>query len=254
MSDPVTRRRLIKTGLASVAGLAGLVTAERIADRYGLIPPDAFGEYTVGRTLTYAAQRILTAHHSMAREFSRSEVSRVVPVKGQPPKTEDYARLRAGSFAEYRLAVDGLVARPGAFSLEQLKRLPVRSQITHQACEEGWSFIAEWHGIALSDLLNAVGVSERARYMVSRSLDGVWDSLDLADAFHPQTFLSFGMNGAELTPEHGAPLRLRVARQLGYKNLKFLSQITLTDSMKKIGTGKGSYYVVPGGYSWYAGI
>ncbi len=131
--------------------------------------------------------------------------------------------------------------------------MPWRTQITHQACEEGWSFISEWQGVPLAHFLNLVGVSPRARYAVFYALDDSWDSLDLADAYHPQTFLTYGMNGAELSPNHGAPLRLRVARQLGYKSVKFLSRISLTDNIKTVGNGKGS--ISPDfGYSWYAGI
>jgi DMSO/TMAO reductase YedYZ molybdopterin-dependent catalytic subunit len=253
MSDRITRRKLITTGLASVAGVAGLAAAEKIADRYGLIPPDAHGKYAVGTTLTYAAQRILTAHHSLAREFSRGEISKIAPVNGDLPKTDIYDQLRFTSFKDWRLPIDGLVARPTSFSLDEIKRLPMKSQATHLACEEGWSFIAEWHGVPLSELLNAVGISDRARYVAFFAYDGMWDSLDLADAFHPQTLMCYGMNGADLPLRHGAPIRLRVPRQLGYKSVKYLSHLTVTDSLKYIKNGKGSVHVA-GGYSWYVGI
>ena len=147
MSNPVSRRKLITGGIAAAAGVSGIAVAANIASRYGLIPPDSGGIWGVGETLTYATQHLLMSHHSLAREFNRSEVSKVVPVSGNPPETEPYARLRAGGFADWRLAVGGMVARPYAFSLAELKRMPVRSQITHQACEEGWSFIAEWTGV-----------------------------------------------------------------------------------------------------------
>jgi DMSO/TMAO reductase YedYZ molybdopterin-dependent catalytic subunit len=253
MSEPVSRRKLITTGLAAVAGVSGVAVAARVASRYGLIPPDSGGIWGMGETLTYAAQRVLMSHHSMAREFNRSEVSKVVPVSGDPPTTETYDRLLAGGFADWRLAVDGLVARPSSFSLEQLKSFPSRSQITHQACEEGWSFIAEWVGVPLSYVLNLVGVSPRAKYVAYFSFDGGWDSLDMPDAFHPQTFLAYGLNGQDLPTPHGAPIRMRVARQLGYKSVKYLSRVTVTDTLKNIGSGKGS--ISPDfGYSWYAGI
>src|SRR5262245_49430995 len=142
----ITRRRLITTGLSAVAGASGLAAATRIANRYGLVPPDHAGLYGVGETLTYAAQRILTSRQPLVREFSRSDISKVAPVNGKPPATEQYDRLLANDFADYELVVDGLVARPTSFSLAELKRFPSRSQITHQACEEGWSFIAEWTG------------------------------------------------------------------------------------------------------------
>jgi DMSO/TMAO reductase YedYZ molybdopterin-dependent catalytic subunit len=134
-----------------------------------------------------------------------------------------------------------------------LRRHPSRSQITHQACEEGWSFIAEWTGVALSDVLNVVGVRSEARYVVFFPFDDSWDSLDMPDAWHPQTLLAYAMNGQELPTPHGAPLRLRVARQLGYKSIKYLSRITVTDTVKNIGEGLGSASPEQG-YSWYAGI
>jgi DMSO/TMAO reductase YedYZ molybdopterin-dependent catalytic subunit len=253
MSRILTRRRLITTGLATVAGASGLAVAARLADAYGLIPPDHGGIYGAGETLTYGAQRLLTSRHSMAREFSRADVSRVAPVNGEPPRSEDYQRLLTRNFADWRLDVQGLVARPSSFSLEELKRLPSRTQITQQACEEGWSFIAEWTGVPLIDVLNLVGVSPRARYVVFYPFDISWDSLDMDDARHPQTLLAYGMNGRELPAGHGAPLRLKVPRQLGYKNVKYLAGIDVVDSLKDIGNGLGS--VSPDyGYSWYAGI
>ena len=254
MSSMLTRRKLITTGLATAAGVSGLGVAAVLAQRYGLVPPDHGGIFGVGETLTYAAQRLLMSHHSLAREFNRSEISKVAPVNGKPPETEAYRRLLAGGFREWRLTVDGLVARPASFSLEDLKRFPSRSQITHQACEEGWSFIAEWIGVPLSTVLNFVGVSAQARYVVYYSLDKFWwDSIDMPDAWHPQTFLAYGMNGQEIPTGNGAPVRMKVARQLGYKSVKHLHRITVTDTMKNIGDGKGSP-APAAGYSWYAGI
>ena len=253
MSDPVSRRKLITRGIATAAGASGLAYASHLASRYGLIPPDSGGIWGVGETLTYATQRLLMSGQSLAREFNRSDVSRVIPVSGDPPKTETFERLLAGGFADWRLKVDGMVERPAAFSLDDLKRFPARSQITHQACEEGWSFIAEWAGVPLSTVLNSVGISPQAKFVVFFPFDQSWDSLDLLDAFHPQTLLAYGLNGKDLPPPHGAPVRLRVARQLGYKSVKYLSHITVTDSLKNVGSGLGS--VSPDyGYSWFAGI
>jgi DMSO/TMAO reductase YedYZ molybdopterin-dependent catalytic subunit len=249
----ISRRKLITTGLAAAAGACGLGVAARLADRYGLIPPDNGGIYGVGETLTYAVQRLLMSHHSLAREFNRSDISKVFPVNGEPPDNEMYQRLMAGEFADWRLTVDGLVARPMRLSLAELKRLPSRTQITHQACEEGWSFIAEWTGVPLSDVLNLAGVRREAKYVVFFPFDTNWDSLDMDDAWHSQTLLAYAMNGQELPAPHGAPVRLRVARQLGYKSVKYLSRITVTDTLKDIGSGLGS--ISPEiGYSWYAGI
>jgi DMSO/TMAO reductase YedYZ molybdopterin-dependent catalytic subunit len=246
----MTRRGLIASGLA---GLAGLETARRVANRYGLIPPDHGGIYGVGETLTYAAQRLLMYRHPLAREFNRSDVSKVFPVNGKPPETDDYRRLLSGQFSDWRLSVEGLVARPLSLSLADLKSYPSRTQITHQACEEGWSVIAEWTGVPLSYVLNLAGVSPRARYVAFFPFDESWDSLDMPDAWHPQTLLAYGLNGQELPAPHGAPVRLRVARQLGYKSVKYLSSIVVTDTLKPFGKGLGS--ISPEwGYSWYAGI
>ncbi len=245
----ITRRKLITAGVAG----SGLVTAGVLAQRYGLIPPDHGGIYGVGETLTYAAQRVLMSGHSLAREFRREQISKVFPVNGDPPLTGIYERLLGRGFEDWRLAVDGLVARPLSLSLGELKGFPARTQITHQACEEGWSFIAEWTGVPLSFVLNLAGVSARAKYVVFFPFDESWDSLDMADAWHPQTLLAYGMNGSEIPTPHGAPLRLRVARQLGYKSIKYLSRITVTDSLRDIGNGLGS--ISPElGYSWFAGI
>ena len=254
MSSPLSRRKMITTGLATAAGVSGLGAAAVLAQRYGLIPPDHGGIFGAGEALTYAAQRLLMSHHSLAREFNRSQISKVAFVNGKPPENEVYQRHVAGGFADWRLTVDGLVARPSSFSLADLKRFPARNQITHQACEEGWSFIAEWIGVPLSTVLNFVGVSAQAKYVVYYSIDGFWwDSIDMPDAWHPQTFLAYGMNGGELSVDHGAPVRMKVARQLGYKSVKYISHITVTDSMKHIGDGQGSP-APAAGYSWYAGI
>src|SRR5258706_449910 len=128
-----------------------------------------------------------------------------------------------------------------------------KTQITHQACEEGWSFIAEWTGVPLSYVMNLVGVSEKAKFAVFWPYDGSWDSLDLPDAFHAQTFLAYNVNGADLPADHGAPLRVRLARQLGSKSVKYLQKITLVDSMKHVGDGRGSSEPAAG-YSLYAGV
>jgi DMSO/TMAO reductase YedYZ molybdopterin-dependent catalytic subunit len=253
MSANLARRVWLKNGLIAAGGVAGLGAAYRIAGHYGLIPPDSGGIWGPGETLTYATQRLLMAGHSVAREFGRSDISKVAPVSGPQPKTEPYQQLLAGGFKDWRLTIDGLVARPAQLSLEDIKRMPARTQITHQACEEGWSFIAAWSGPRLSDVLNTVGVLKQAKFVVFYAFDENWDSLDLPEAFHPQTFLAYNMNGEDLPPDHGAPIRVRVARQLGYKSVKYLHKITLVGSLKNVGDGRGS--IQPSeGYSWFAGI
>jgi DMSO/TMAO reductase YedYZ molybdopterin-dependent catalytic subunit/thiosulfate reductase cytochrome b subunit len=253
VSAGFSRRELIRSGLGALAGVGALGVAVKVADRCGLIPANHRGIYGLSETLTYAGQRLLTKLPSMAREFDRRQISKVAPVNGKAPKTEPYQGLMAAGFADWRLRIDGMVARPSSLSLAELKGFPSRSQITHQACEEGWSFIAEWTGVPLSYVLEQVGIHPQARYVFFFTFDEWWDSIDMDDALHPQTLLAYAMNGPELPLDHGAPLRLKVARQLGYKNLKYLSRITVTDSAKGIGDGLGSS--APGaGYSWYAGI
>ena len=252
MTD-ISRRKLILGGLATAAGVSALGVAARIAQKYGLVPPDHGGIYGLGETLTHASQRLLT-RHSLAREFSRSQISNPPFANDIAPLNDAYKRLQAGGFADWRLTVDGMVDRPASFSLDQLKSYPRRSQITHLACEEGWSYIAEWIGVPLSYVLDAVGVKPQARYVAYFSIEpDWWDSVDMADALHPQTFLAYGMNGNELPVGNGGPLRMRVPRHLGYKSVKFVTHLTVTDSMKGFGQGLGSA-APEGGYSWYAGI
>jgi DMSO/TMAO reductase YedYZ molybdopterin-dependent catalytic subunit len=259
MSDLFSRRKLITAGLAAAAGATGLGVAAVLAERYGLVPPDHGGIFGVGETLTYAAQRILMARHPLAREFNRSQISKVAPVNGPPPENETYHRLLAGNFSDWRLTVDGQVARPASFSLADLQRFPSRSHITHQACEEGWSFIAEWTGVPLSYVLNLVGVRPQAKYVAFFPFENGdpplawWESVDMADAWHPQTLLAYAMNGQNLPTPHGAPVRLKLTRQLGYKNVKYLSRISVVDSVNDIGKGLGGANPEYG-YSWYAGI
>jgi DMSO/TMAO reductase YedYZ molybdopterin-dependent catalytic subunit len=248
----MNRRKLITTGLSAAAGATGLAAAARLAARYNLIPPDHGGVYGVGETLTYAAQRVLTSRNAPAREFRRDQISRDPVPNGSAPRNAIFQRLEAREFADWRLAVDGMVARPASFSIQDLRSFPLSTQITMLTCEEGWSFIAEWTGVPLSYVLNLTGALPHAKYVVYFSLDPEWwDSVDMADAWHPQTILTYAMNGAQLPVEHGAPLRMRVPRQLGYKSVKHLSRLIVTDSLKGFGAGNGS---ADPKYSWYAGI
>jgi DMSO/TMAO reductase YedYZ molybdopterin-dependent catalytic subunit len=252
-SRQLSRRKLITTGIAAAAGVAGLDVAARIAQKYGLVPPDHRGIYGLGETLTYASQRLLT-RHSLAREFSPSQISKPPFANEIAPPNEAYKRLQAGGFADWRLSINGMVAKPASFSLDQLKNYPSHSQITMVQCEEGWSYIAEWIGVPLSQILQATDVHPQARYVVYYSIDpDWWESIDMADALHPQTFLVYGMNGDELPVGNGGPLRLRVPRQLGYKSVKFITHMTVTDNLKGFGKGLGSA-APEGGYAWYAGI
>jgi DMSO/TMAO reductase YedYZ molybdopterin-dependent catalytic subunit len=248
-----SRRKLLVTGLAAMAGVSGLATVARLAEKYGLVPPDHGGIFGLGETLTYASQRLLT-RHSLAREFSRSQISKRPLANEVAPFSEQFKRLQAGGFADWRLSIDGMVERPTSFSLAQLRSYPLGSQITELACEEGWSYIAEWNGIPLSRVLALVGTHPEAKYVVYFSIQrDWWESMDMADAMHPQTFLSYGMNGDNLPVGNGGPLRIRLPRQLGYKSVKFITHLTVTDNLKRFGKGLGSASP-EAGYAWYAGI
>ena len=248
-----SRRKLITTGIAAAAGVGSLGVAARLAQKYGLLPPDHGGIYGIGETLTYASQRLLT-RHSLAREFSRNQISKPPFPNEIPPLNDAFKNLQAGGFADWRLSVNGMVAKPASFSLAQLKSYPSHSQITMVQCEEGWSYIAEWIGVPLSQILQAVEVHPQARYVVYFSIDpDWWESIDMPDALHPQTFLTYGMNGDELPVGNGGPLRLRVSRQLGYKSVKYITHMMVTDDLKGFGKGLGSA-APEAGYAWYAGI
>jgi len=248
-----SRRKLIGAGLTTAAGASGLAVAARLAQQYGLIPPDGVGLYGPGETLTYAAQRILT-RHSLAREFAPSQISNPPFANEVAPLGAAFERLHKTGFADWRLAVDGMVAHPVSLSLPELKSFPRHSQITHLACEEGWSYIAEWIGVPLSHILGVAGTLPQARYVIYRSIQpDWWESIDMADALHPQTLVTYGMNGGELPVPFGGPLRLRVPRQLGYKSVKYITRLTVTDSLKRFGKGLGSASP-ESGYAWYAGI
>jgi DMSO/TMAO reductase YedYZ molybdopterin-dependent catalytic subunit len=245
----LSRRQLIGAGL----GISGLEATAKLAAHYGLVPPDAAGPYGPGETLTYAAQRLLT-RHSLAREFDRSQISRDPFANPVRPLGDAFRDLQAGGFMAWRVMVDGMVAHPASFSVADLRRMPARSQITSVQCEEGWNYIAEWIGVPLVHVLEAVSALPQARYVVYRSFQqDWWESIDMADALHPQTILAHGMNGDALPVRFGGPIRLRVPRQLGYKSVKYIVRLTLTDNLKNFGKGLGSA-APEEGYAWYAGI
>ena len=259
MSMLLTRRMLVTGGIATAAGAAGLGAASR----YGLIPPDSTSLYGAGETLTYSAQRLLTSGQPLAREFPKSMISKIAPMNGRPPTEASYRQWLTNGFSDWSLQIEGFVAHPMSFGLDALKRLPMESHVTLHSCEEGWSYIAEWTGVRLSTVLDLVQPTPSARYVVFQPMSNpaqrtgvvriAWDSIDMADALHPQTLLAYGMNGEALSPDHGAPLRLRLARQMGYKNTKYLSKIVITDSLAGFGKGRGSRSA-EGGNSWYGGI
>ncbi len=250
--NKISRRKFVATGLAA-AGVSGMAAAASLAQHYGLIPPDSGGIYGPGETLTYAAQRLLT-RHSLAREFPRNMISKVPFPNEIAPLNNAFQRHQANQFADWRLSVDGMVAQPATLSLSDLRSFPVRSQITEVVCEEGWSYVAEWIGTPLIEVLNASGLLSQARYVVYFSIEpDWWESIDMADVLHPQTLLTYAMNDGDLPVSFGGPLRLRLPRQLGYKSVKFITRLTVTDSLKSFGKGLGSASP-EGGYAWYAGI
>jgi DMSO/TMAO reductase YedYZ molybdopterin-dependent catalytic subunit len=254
-SPLIASRRTLLTGLASSGGLLLAGCSQTQPPTYGNV-------LRMGDLLTYNAQRLLLPARSLAKEYSRSDITSIVAIGNTDPANPDldgfdqkngplYARLRDGAFADWRLQVEGSVARPGLYSLADLARFPARTQITKHTCEEGWSAIAEWTGVPLRAVLEAVGVRPSARFVNFFGFDkGAEESIDMLDALHPQTILAYGMNGRDLPIAHGAPLRLRVEKQLGYKSLKFLHRIVVTDSFLDLGTGSE-----PGnGWAWYTGI
>jgi DMSO/TMAO reductase YedYZ molybdopterin-dependent catalytic subunit len=243
----ISRRQLLT---AAMAGAGGLV----IAGAKAWYPPASRGIFGASDALTFASHRLILAHQPLVREFDRAMIAANFPVNGtSDPPDPAYQTLRAAGFKEWRLPVEGLVSRPGAWALADFKALPARTQITQLSCEEGWSSIAEWTGVPLARVLQEAGIKPEARYVVFETVDGWWDSLDMFDALHPQTLLAYGMNGGDLPVRHGAPLRLRVERQLGYKSLKFLHRMVVTDTLRDIKDGSGAG-VVPYGFPWYAGI
>ena len=250
---PVSRRKLITTGLAAAAGLSGLAAADRLAQRYGLIPPDSGCDFGAGETLTYAVQRLLT-RHTLARQFPRNMISKMPFANEVAPLDAAFHQSQAGGFSDWKIKVDGLVAHPLSLSVSDLRSMGMRNHITEVSCEEGWSYIAEWIGTPLREVLREAGASPHARYVVYFSHQSDWwESMDMADALHPQTLLTWGMNDGDLPVGFGGPVRMRLTRQLGYKSVKYLTRLTVTDSMKGFGKGLGSASP-EAGYAWYAGI
>lgn len=210
--------------------------------------------------LTMASQRLISPRDALAQEYGDADRSPIFRSNGTAmPGSDDYARHVAEHFANWRLVVDGLVARPLTVPIRTLRSLPYRTQVTRHDCVEGWSAIGKWHGIQLSHILNHAGLSTRAKYIVFHCADRFGDkpyyeSIDLVDAFHPQTILAWGMNGHLLPIPNGAPLRLRVERQLGYKHAKYVERIQAVESLAHVFGGKGGYWEDNVDYEWYAGI
>ena len=247
----IDRRRLIGTG-ASALLLGG---CDRLNNNSGFR-----GVLRSAEKLTMASQRLISPRDALAREFSETDLSPIFRSNGTAmPGGDDYARHLEEHFANWRVGVDGLVARPLSIPIQTIRSLPRRTQITRHDCVEGWSAIGKWHGVQLSRILDHVGLSTRAKYIVFHCADRFgnklyYESIDLVDAFHPQTILAWGMNDHLLPVPNGAPLRLRVERQLGYKQAKYIQRIEAVDSLARVFGGKGGYWEDNVDYEWYAGV
>jgi DMSO/TMAO reductase YedYZ molybdopterin-dependent catalytic subunit len=252
-----SRRTLLKAGVFGV-GTAALAGCDRITE-----DPTLKNGLDSAEVLTMHVQR-LAEQESLAKEYTEAQLSPNFRVNGTfQPNSEAYAALQRTDFADWHLRIDGLVSNPMALTLPQLRAFPSRSQITRHDCVEGWSGIAKWTGVPLGLVLRSTGLKSNARYAVlycadelEQTLDGsgrYYESIDLIDAFHPQTILAYQMNDQPLSVGHGAPLRLRVERQLGYKQAKYIMRMELVDSFKNIARGKGGFWE-DRGYEWYAGI
>jgi DMSO/TMAO reductase YedYZ molybdopterin-dependent catalytic subunit len=214
-------------------------------------------------SLTETAQRLFLSRQSLAQEFTEADISPKFRANGSTdPDDPAYKAFAQHDFKDWRLEVGGLVDRPLRLSLQELRALPARTQITRHDCVEGWSCIGKWTGVPLSVVLQRAGLQGGAKYIVfycadsldqSNKADKYYESIDLIDAFHPQTILAYDMNGAPLTVPYGAPVRARIERQLGYKMAKYIMRIHAVESFANIGAGHGSYWA-DNGYEWYAGI
>lgn len=209
----------------------------------------------------FVIQRALTDRMALAKEFRPEQKSPVFRANGtRRPPGPAYAAHQASNFANWVVQVDGLVMRPQSLSVARIKALPARTQITRHDCVEGWSAIGEWSGVPLKLLLDLAGLKPDARYIVFHCADVMdngkryYESIDLIDAFHPQTILAWNLNGKPLPVGNGAPLRLRVERQLGYKHAKYVERIEAVADLSALYGGKGGYWEDDAGYQWYAGI
>lgn len=250
-----SRRRFLRYALtgASAALLAGCDALSR-----STWFPKLLG---VAEHLNSAAHHLLTSRRSMGQEFTEADLSPEFRSNGTAnPQDAEYQALAARAFEDWKLVVDGLVEAPAAFTLAELRAMPARTQITRHDCVEGWSAVGKWTGVPLSHVLGLVRLQPEARYVVFYCADPMWgepekyyESIDLEDALHPQTILAYELNDETLPIENGAPLRVRIERQLGYKMAKYIMRIEAVSSFAHIRGGKGGYWE-DRGYEWYAGI
>lgn len=255
MNRLILPRRRFLGGLALGAGGLMLTGCDAIVENDALVSMIRKAD-----RLTYHSQRALVDRQALAQEFTRADLSPTFRANGSTSvDTPEYQKHTQEKFANWQLKIDGLVARPQSFGLNQLMQMPAREQITRHDCVEGWSAIGQWRGTPLALILKAVGLSSRARFLVfhcADTLDGLpyYESIDLVDAFHPQTILAWSMNGQMLPVAHGAPLRLRVERLLGYKHAKYVNRIEVVTSFADIHQGGGGYWEDVSDYEYYGGI
>jgi DMSO/TMAO reductase YedYZ molybdopterin-dependent catalytic subunit len=249
-----SRRRFLARAAAMLAALP-LAACQRLSQSEWF--PKVLG---TGETASSAALRLVAGRKAMAQEFSPGDLSPTFRSNGMAePDSDEYRRLAAAGFAQYRLVVDGLVERRIELSLDELRALPSRTQITRHDCVEGWSAIGKWKGTRLAAVLDAAQPRPEARYVVFHCADPweggdlYYESIDFDDAYHPQTILAWELNDAPLPVANGAPLRLRVERQIGYKHAKYVMRIELVESFAHIAGGKGGFWE-DRGYQWFAGI
>jgi DMSO/TMAO reductase YedYZ molybdopterin-dependent catalytic subunit len=250
----ISRRKLI-AGLGAGTGSLLLGGCDRLGES-----PRFQSLLDLGEKLTYRVQRGLTDRTALAAEFSAADLSPVFRSNGNTmPRSIPYRQHLASNFRDWRLVIDGLVGNPLSLSLADLRRLPTRTQITRHDCVEGWSAIGKWHGVPLGMLLKQAQLSSQARYLVFHCADdfsgtNYYESIDLVDGFHAQTILAWGLNDQTLPVANGAPLRLRVERQLGYKHAKYVMRVEAVNSLRDFGQGRGGYWEDQINYEWYAGI
>ncbi|WP_298022519.1 molybdopterin-binding protein [uncultured Parasphingopyxis sp.] len=248
----ITNRRKLLAGMAGGLLLPGCDSWSRSESFKNVL--------SSAEDLSRVSQRLVGGRNGLAREYTLADLSPRHRMNGnRTADTSAYRTMLANNFATYRLRIDGLVERPLAIPLDRLRAMPQRTQITRHDCVEGWSAIGQWTGVQLSHLLDLAGLSEQANYIVFHCADSFGDtpyyeSIDMVDALHPQTIMSHAMNGEPLPEGHGAPIRARIERQLGYKHAKFVMRIEAVESLDDIYGGKGGYWEDVGDYAWYAGI
>ena len=255
----ITRRSLIAGGSAAAATLVSACDPVAVSDVEWLRPVLDFGQ-----VMSLHAQRLLLAGQPLVREFTEADISPGFPPNGtERPNGMAYFRHMMSNFVDFRLTVDGMVTNPLSLTLDEIKAMPSRTQITMHNCDEGWSAIGQWTGVPLSHLLRTAELMPQARYIVFYCMDEMvrtpdnsgfyYESIDLFDALHPQTIVAYGMNGKALPVAHGAPLRLRVERHVGYKHAKYVNRIEAVDRLTHIARGRGGFWE-DRGYQWYAGL